>query len=180
MLRNTLQSTSTFITKEVLHLPKPSLLERYTNIYVVFFLSGVVHYLHDAAQWKGPQIGTVLFFQSFAFGIMIEDGVQELWKRFTATKSEERLSNGSANKHVGKNEKDEETTPLWQKVVGHVWVFGFFVLVNPWFIYPSIRQPIETFWILPFKITDHIGLPVSAAIAAAGGLIIFFGLGGEP
>jgi hypothetical protein len=147
-----------------------------------------MHYCHDGAQWKGPQIGTILFFQSFAWGIMIEDGVQELWRRVTTTKEKgPPPSNGIPNTTNGHAKKDddmkarneEQVTPLWQKILGYIWVLFFFVLVNPWFMYPSIRQPAETFWIMPFRIADNIGLPASAAMAAVGALIVWIGFDGE-
>ncbi|KAJ5763071.1 hypothetical protein N7533_001752 [Penicillium manginii] len=103
MLRQPFTTMSNFLARDVLHLPRPSILERYTNTFIVFFLSGVMHFILDiVADIPWELSGAMHFFLSFVLGIMIEDGVQALWKRVSPPQ-------------ISKD--GEVVTPLWKKVV---------------------------------------------------------------
>lgn len=132
---------SGFITRDLLHLPKPSLLERYSNVFLAFTLSGIFHVFMDIGNGKSELALTMLFFQSFTFGIMLEDGVQALWRRYSG----EKFASENGNEAV------------WKKIVGFVWVFSFFTLVAPWYIYPAARAPPESAFKLPLEVTKTIG-----------------------
>jgi hypothetical protein len=136
----------------VLRLPKPSLLERYTNIFVVFTLSGFLHVVFDVVCGKeDSKIGTMLFFQSFAFGIMVEDGVQAIWQRLT-----------------GEKFRSNSNPALWKKTVGHLWVVTFLVMVSPWFTYPITRISAEQMAFGPVKVAEKFGIRNSAIAIGVG------------
>jgi hypothetical protein len=161
-LRYTLSSTSSFITERVLKLTKPSLIERYTNVLFVFTLSGIVHIFQDIGYGKSNtrhQLGTLAFFQSFAFGIMIEDGVQELWRRFSGTMIRSEASEG---------------TPLWRKVAGAIWVMVFISMVSPWYHYPQVFIPWEKRWIIPIDLTEKFGVSKMVQSIVVGALVLIF------
>ena len=99
----------------------------------------------------------MMFFQSFTFGIMIEDCVQELWRRFSGT---------------NKTAKAKGTTPLWQKVVGAIWVVVFLSITSPWFFYQQALTPKKERWIIPFPITEKVGVPGTSVILGIFAVII--------
>jgi hypothetical protein len=101
------------------------------------------------------QIGTMMFFQSFALAIMLEDGVQALWRRFSGEK---------------KRDDSDENVLLWQKLVGYVWVMIFYSLVAPWMMYPVIRIPPEKKWMVPISVVDALGIRATGMIL--GGLAV--------
>ncbi|KAK0387468.1 hypothetical protein NLU13_5780 [Sarocladium strictum] len=165
-LRWPLTSFSNFITRRVLRLPTPSILERYLNVFLVFLGSGALHVLID---YYDPQVssstfpGTMAFFSSFALAVMIEDGVQAFWRCVT----------GSGPR------KEDAPVPLWHKLVGYAWVTTVFMLVTPWFMYPKVRLPPDMSAFVPVLLTPHIGLPAVGGLLAIGAPIVLFGLGGE-
>ncbi|KAL4868258.1 membrane bound O-acyl transferase family-domain-containing protein [Aspergillus spectabilis] len=122
-------SAATVITRKGLGLQRPSLLERYTHILCVFVISGTLHTLCDLAfgiRWH--ESGALLFFSSFALGIMVEDGVQAVWRRITTAGT--RSGNGLENKRKRKMHGGE-VTPTWQKEVGFAWVTLWFTITTP-------------------------------------------------
>jgi hypothetical protein len=153
-LRWPFTSASNFVTKHVLNLPKPSLLERYSNITFVFTLSGIMHVVTSIATTEDDLVGTMVFFQSFAVLIMVEDGVQELWRRW------------SKEPFV----KDGEVA-MWKKIVGYAWVLAVIILVAPWFQYSTARLPKDKAWIVPYSIVKGIGVRWAGAASVLGGLL---------
>jgi hypothetical protein len=133
-----------------LHLPKPSLLERYTNIFFVFSLSGILHIFTDLGMGKSSYWGTMLFFQSMAFGIMIEDAAQELTRRLFQSHSP---VNG-------------DSTSLWKRVLGYAWVVTFLLIFTPIYTNEMALIPPDEAWFAPFQVTAHIGTTASAAMLA--------------
>ena len=75
---------STFLTYSVLGVAKNTILARYTNIFFVFFLSGVMHVASDHGLtipvWES---GAMQFFLTQALGIMLEDGFQAAYYSLT-------------------------------------------------------------------------------------------------
>src|ERR1700760_1370713 len=132
---------SNLITRDMLHLPKSSLLERYSNNFLAFTFSGMLHVFIDIGNGKSEWSPTMLYFQSFAFGIMIEDGVQALWRRFSGEKFA----------------YSDDDVPIWKKIVGFVWVFGFLSIVSPWYMYPSARVLLGKSTTSSIEITQLIG-----------------------
>jgi hypothetical protein len=163
-MRWPLTSISNFLTRDVLRLPRPSILERYTNIYFVFLGSGIFHHVH-ATFIRPPteESNSILFFSSFALGIMIEDGVQEAWRRLSGQPAKTKVS----------------SPPLWQKIVGFIWVAAWLMITSPWYLYPDARLPVDSKWIVPISVVEKVGMNTAVAILAVGGLFSKFVLGGE-
>ena len=151
---------SSFITQRGLGLPKPSILERYTNILLVFTLSGILHALTDMGAGRSTYLGTMMFFQSFTLGIAIEDAVQELWRRFFETTMPTKAS-GSGSETAG-----------WKKVAGAIWTMFFICMVAPWYGYPVVVTPLEERWILPYLLTEKLGAPVTGLAVGLGATIL--------
>jgi hypothetical protein len=145
-------------------LPKPSILERYTNIFFVFTLSGILHVFFDIVCGKvDSKINTMLFFQSFALGIMLEDGVQGIWRRLTGAKFQ---SDGG--------------TSAWKKAIGFIWVSVFFVIVSPWFGYAMARIPFEHRAFGPVTVTEKLGIQYTALAVALGLVPLWLAFKSEP
>ncbi|KAM0801166.1 membrane bound O-acyl transferase family-domain-containing protein [Usnea florida] len=92
-----------FITYDVLRLPRTGLIQRYTLIFFIFFVSSCFHLVGDLASIPSSQSGALRFFTAQACGIMLEDGVQEIYRRIR----------GGAK------------PALWSKIAGYFWVLAF-------------------------------------------------------
>jgi hypothetical protein len=147
---------STFITRDILHLPKPSLLDRYLNIFLAFTLSGIFHVFMDIGNGKTDLGLTMLFFQSFAFGIMIEDGCQALWRRYVGEKF------AHADSYVS----------MWKKIVGFIWTTAFLSMVAPWYTYPASRVPPERSFVLPIQFTKTVGNTAAGTVLVGLGSVL--------
>ncbi|KAF4965145.1 hypothetical protein FSARC_7012 [Fusarium sarcochroum] len=151
-----LTSISNFICRDLLRIPRPSLVERYLNITMVFLASGLFHVVTDTFNWAPPyKLPTMAFFGAFAIGIMIEDAVQVLCRQIT-----------------GVNTRDEkQRVPLWHKLVGYVWVSLWLTLTTSWYLYHNTRLPAEVKWLVPFSLVDLIGAQAANVLLLAGGWI---------
>ena len=152
-LRGPLSATSLFFSRSVLNLPRRSLLEWYSNVFMTFALSAAVHVGNDVIAGKGVEMGTIVQFQGFAVAMLIEDLAQALFRQvFGAGKS-------------------KAPTPAWQLVIGYLWVQVVLFIVVPWYLYPSGRMPAGTMWTVPYSIVENMGLQ-KAGITIAG-LLVF-------
>lgn len=100
-----------------MHLPRTGVIQRYTLIFFVFFVSGCFHIVSDLGASISPsQSGAIQFFTTQVLGIMLEDGVQEIYRR---------IRRGT-------------TTALWYRVVGYVWVLAFLSWSTAVWQYPAL------------------------------------------
>ena len=100
-----------------MHLPRTGVIQRYTLIFFVFFVSGCFHIVSDLGASICPsQSGAIQFFTTQVLGIMLEDGVQEIYRR---------IRRGT-------------TTALWYRVVGYVWVLAFLSWSTAVWQYPAL------------------------------------------
>lgn len=165
-LRWPLTSVSNFLARDILRLPRPSVLERYTNIYFAFLGSGVFHLIYDLFLGSPTRESkAVVFFSSFALGIMIEDGIQAVWRRLSGDKSGERESGAGV--------------PLWHKAVGFIWVAAWLLITAPWYLYPATRLPTDIKWIVPFSVAEKLGMRTAGTLLLVGGLLLKFVAGGD-
>ncbi|OQE44634.1 hypothetical protein PENCOP_c002G06649 [Penicillium coprophilum] len=160
MLRLPLTSTSNFLARDALGLPRSSL-ERYVNVFIVFFLSGLVHVVIDSVRNVSPkELGTMSFFLSFVVGYMIEDGVLALWKR----------TRGSQNSGL---------PAWWQRALGFWWVITWLGVTSPWFFRLAMQKPEEQMVLVPFSVAGFMSLPVLKSIVIGGGLVLKIVFEGE-
>lgn len=90
---------------------------------MVFLLSGLFHLMTDV--WAGISVGesgAVQFFCSFAPAIMLEDGIQALYRRVALTEG-------------------RSTEPqLWARLLGFTWTIAFLTLMTPTWIDMDVRE----------------------------------------
>jgi hypothetical protein len=118
---------SSYICSDVLRLRKPSRFERYFNIFLVFALSATMHLVIDMkCGLKANESGAFHCFLLHACGIVLEDAVQELFRR--------------AKLAMGYEDKEGRSTSGWRKALGFLWVGTFLVIVVPLYNYPLNRK----------------------------------------
>ncbi|KAF3811669.1 Acetyltransferase pyr8 [Colletotrichum gloeosporioides] len=156
-----LTSVSNYLCRDLLRLPRPSRLERYFNIALVFMGSGLVHVMLDMFCWQPPlKAPTLAFFGSFAVAIMLEDGVQEVWRRISGA-------------------EDSKNVPLWHKIVGYIWVSTWLTVTSPWYLYHAVRQPVDVKWLVPFSVLNMMGPVAGNVLLFGGGLVLKYTIGGQ-
>lgn len=107
------------------------------------------------------------FFSCFSIAILIEEVVQEVWRRIAgADNNRGRLV-------------DSVLGPSWHKFVGYVWVVFWLSMTSPWFLYPATRLPPESKWLVPWSVVSFIGTSAAGVILVVGGLILKGIVGGE-
>ena len=168
LARRPLGTISNFITRDVLHLPPSSLVFRYSNVLLMFLLSGLWHVLFEILDENGLRMpgvsGIMTYYIVCALGILFEDAVQAVWRS---------VSGGGAR-------TKDQGVRLWQKIVGYVWVATFFTLFGPIFAAPMVRVSIAKAQFLPLNIVAHIGMPMVGGLLLVGAAILLVGFGGEP
>ncbi|KAJ5716853.1 hypothetical protein N7488_002499 [Penicillium malachiteum] len=159
LVRQPFGSVSTFITRDILGLPPKSSIEQYTVVLLVFFFSGGLHVVLDIVQGiPGEESGAMLLFMTAGLGLMIEDGIKDLWRKV------------SASRRAGESRKDTPV-PLWQKIVGFMWAMGWLGLTSTWYFYPQMVRP-ENQNLVPWSLASKFGLPVVGAAALIWGLLV--------
>jgi hypothetical protein len=106
-----------------------------------------------------------IWFSSFTLGFMVEDSVQALWRRVSSTSL-----------------KPSHVTPLWQKLVGYIWVTTWFTLTFPPYAHTvrdaRFSSP-DRGWMVPFSVAEKIGIPASGALLVLGGAVLKVAVGVE-
>ncbi|KAJ5770141.1 uncharacterized protein N7511_002192 [Penicillium nucicola] len=155
LLRQPFTSISNFIARDVLCLPRSSLIERYTNVFIVFFLSGLLHFLIDIVSCiPAQESGAMFYFLSFVLGFMIEDGVKAFWK------------------NMYPQAKDSmDPPPLWQRAVGFVWTMSWIGVISTRYLLPMQRPEAQAV-LVPFNVADWIGLPALVGIVGVGAALL--------
>jgi hypothetical protein len=125
-----------FLTRHVLGL-RPSLAESYVTTGVIFLLSGHFHILLDyclgMTSWRLS--GGILAFALMLPGIMLEDGVQWLWRKATS-------------EHMRKT-----GTIIWiQRFIGYVWVVLWMTTITPIYNYPLQRIEGNPTYLTPWSV----------------------------
>jgi hypothetical protein len=89
---------------------------------LVFMISALLHVSMDgrAGFWP-PQSGAFRCFPLQAVGIMVEDGVQEIYRRVRGSKA------------------STAREKLWTRVVGYAWAWGFMACVITMYTFPLLR-----------------------------------------
>lgn len=155
MLRLPLTGVSNFISRDVLGLPKPSIIERYFNVFLVFLFSGILHVATDmVAGISAQQSGSMTFFLSFTLAYMIEDGVQALWKRLYGP------------------QPAGVSPPLWQRILGYCWVVGWLGVFSLPFFGAAWGRPECQLEFVPFSFVETFGFPVVSGALLFGAVVL--------
>ena len=118
-LRSGLEGVSNFLTHDVLNLPSHGVLQRYTKIFFSFAVSGLMHTFADMGGGLSMrQSGALQFFCMQALGIMIEDGVQALYRQYMKGRT-------------------KRPAHMIERLVGYVWVLFFIVWTSPVWVFPT-------------------------------------------
>ncbi|KAH1304730.1 hypothetical protein KXW91_003119 [Aspergillus fumigatus] len=169
MFRWPFTATSNYLARELMALPRPSLLERYTNIFFVFLVSGVMHVMSDLLMGISmSQSASILFFCSMAVGVMIEDAVQAAWTRV----SDSHRPGGASTV-----DSDGYAVPCWHKLVGFIWVCVWLSLTTPVWLCPLQMSKEKSLFLV--NIPELVGTRKAIAITVGGGLLVKYTFRGE-
>src|SRR5204863_5951409 len=93
-------------------------LVRYTKIFLAFLISGLIHLYSDRTLGIPPRdSGDVTFFSLQPLGLMIEHGVQGVYRWASGTRKTEENNNRRGNEDVGPK--------IWQRALGYIWLAAF-------------------------------------------------------
>ena len=137
-VRAMVEGISRFVTHSILQIPQSTILARYSNIFIAFFLSSLIHVASDHGHTIPiRESGAIQFFMTQALGIMIENGFQAVYYSLTGKRRPSKA-------------------PLLHRVVGYIWLVLFFTWSIPVWLYPVIRTTREGVDVLvPFTIFRH-------------------------
>ncbi|KAG0154911.1 hypothetical protein PDIDSM_484 [Penicillium digitatum] len=156
LLQNPLTSVSAFITQELLGLQPRSLVQRYMNVFVVFFCSGGLHLILDIVQGiPAQESGAMLFFVTAPLGLIVEDCIKALWKHFSKAHGPGQIT----------------TKPLWQRALGLAWSIAWLGVTSTGFFYPQVVRP-QNQALVPFSLAGQIGLLIQAGVVLVGGGVL--------
>lgn len=131
-------------------------MQRYMNVFVVFFCSGGLHLVLDIVQGiPAQESGAMLFFVTAPLGLMIEDCVKALWRSF--------LKSNKSSQKIPK--------PLWQRALGLMWSMAWLGVTSTGFFYPQVVRP-QNQALVPFSVAGQIGLPIQAGVVLVGGAVL--------
>lgn len=135
-LRKQLCAPTDVLVYDCLRLKRGTLLTRYAHLAMVFLLSGLLHWWMELGQGHGwRQSGQLHFWITQVVGILLEDGVQAVYRRWCGLRREKETS--------------------WtRRLVGYIWVVVFLWWSTPAWIYPMLarRRGDEREKFLPFSI----------------------------
>ncbi|KAJ7136317.1 membrane bound O-acyl transferase family-domain-containing protein [Mycena crocata] len=116
VLRRSLSSHGKLVSNRVLGFPRRSIETLCVRILVAFMLSGLVHYLSETMPIGWGCSGSLIFFSIQPVAILLETTVELIARR-----------------------ADLKLPDLARRVLGHVWVLGWFALTLPIMQDPLIR-----------------------------------------
>lgn len=153
---------SNFITRDIMGLTRPSLVERYTNLTLVFLCSSLYHVIVDLLQSVPIQnSGSIPFFMAFIPAIMIEDCVQWLRKQC----SPPRALNWTSQK---------SKPPGWQRALGFCWVMGWLAVSSTWYLTPMNQSTSKEIYMVPFSFCRLFGMMPMATSCVCSGVILMY------
>ncbi|KAJ5816720.1 hypothetical protein N7447_008953 [Penicillium robsamsonii] len=165
-MRQPFTSLGNFVARDALNLTRSSVLERYTNLFIVFLVSAIFHVIVDILQSIPMESsGSIPFYLAFVLGIMIEDGVQNIWKRVQTPDNEQ----GTAKQSSG-------IVPLWTRAAGLVWVMLWLGVTSTWYFTPMIQSTNDDLRVIPFSIAKYIGLEglIGLVVGSGVGIAVMF------
>lgn len=111
-------------------------------LFVVFFISGLFHLAEDVGEgMKWRDSGSFRYYCMQPIGIMLEDAVQEIYRR--NSKSEGKKARGHRP---------------WERIMGYLWFVAWMTWTTPAWVYPQalLAKGGQQDRILPFSILGNI------------------------
>lgn len=111
-------------------------------LFVVFFISGLFHLAEDVGEgMKWRDSGSFRYYCMQPIGIMLEDAVQEIYRR---------NSKGEGKKARGHRP--------WERIMGYLWFVAWMTWTTPAWVYPKalLAKGGQQDRILPFSILGNI------------------------
>ena len=124
--------------------PKNTRFTRYLKVFLAFLISGLQHACFDILGFDGlvlDQRGVIGTYILQSLGIMLEDAVQELYRRISGE---------------SKGPPSGDWVPLWKRLVGYCWVGLFLVWTMPGWCYQLLR-PDRKIEAVAFSVVQWVG-----------------------
>ncbi|KAL8707943.1 MAG: hypothetical protein Q9220_007086 [cf. Caloplaca sp. 1 TL-2023] len=140
MLRKHFSAPASVVVHQVLGLRKGGLVARYTHLFLVFLISGLMHTWVEVGQgFTWQESGQLHFFMTQVLGIVLEDGVQAIFRRWKG------ISRG-------------KETSLGRRTAGYLWVMVFLWWSTPAWFYTRLRTSDggEKEKVLPFSLIGYL------------------------
>ncbi|KAK1541151.1 tat pathway signal sequence [Colletotrichum paranaense] len=136
-VRKRINSPANWIAKDVLRLPRGTLLARYAVVILTFTMSTFQHATGDIASGiPVSRTGSPWFFLVQALGFVLEDVFQYVWKQVAPASARDTW---------------------YTKVFGYVWVFAWMFWCTPFYAYPvSANNRGDQDAILPFSVLKAV------------------------
>ncbi|CAI6342065.1 unnamed protein product [Periconia digitata] len=116
--RQRIGSPAYFLTYNIFRLRRGGLTGRYLNLFLSWIISGALHVAEEyGAGVDLGQSGSMRFFCTQAAGIVLEDAVGAVFRRFTVPRQRR-----------------------WTKFVGYVWFACWMIWSSPAWLYPKLRN----------------------------------------
>lgn len=133
----------------------------------MILLSALLHTtIHSIQAILLEYSGSMPFFLSMVLAIMVEDGVQALWRRLRATPDAGSSSEGYA-------------LPLWLRTVGLLWVMVWLGVTSTWYWPPTSCLLQEETTLVPLSLVERVGVEPVGVMLLLSGADLYFGLGIE-
>ncbi|KAJ5372302.1 hypothetical protein N7517_004308, partial [Penicillium concentricum] len=165
-MRQPFTSIGNFVARDVLNLTRSSILERYTNLFIVFLISAIFHVIVDILQSVPMEkSGSMPFYLTFVLGIMLEDGVQNIWKRVQIPDNwQDQVKQPSG------------IVPPWKRAAGLVWVILWLGVTSTWYFTPMIQSTNDDLRVIPFSFAKYIGLKslIGLIVGSGVGIAVIF------
>jgi len=153
-MRSALEPAASFLSIFILRLKKGTITSKYTRVFLVFLLSGLIHASVDVI-FGIPFLSSpaLRFFLMQALGIMFEEAVERAWRSYAPASPFE----------FGPNEYEKRRR--WAKIVGYCWVWAFFVWTVPSFSWEALRiAGPRTEHSMPWSFMEWLGLRGSVSL----------------
>lgn len=130
--RRKLSGPAQFIVQKIMRLPKGTRLSRHMTIFLTFLTSGLLHLVTDGAMGVPMrESGALQFFAVQPIAIIVEDGVQALY----------RLTFGARRKEDDDRPSSSPSSPpLWIRSVGYFWLILFLSWSTPVWSFPLLYR----------------------------------------
>ncbi|PMD33651.1 hypothetical protein L207DRAFT_468992 [Hyaloscypha variabilis F] len=154
LMRGALEPMASFLSASILRLKRGTITSTYTHVFLVFFLSGLIHTSVDL-EFGIPFLSSPAprFFIMQALGIMFEEAVERAWRSYAPVSPFEFGPNGY------------EKRRRWAKIVGYCWVWAFFVWTVPSFSWETLRiAGPRTEHSMPWSFVEWSGLKGSVSL----------------